>query len=135
MRAELSTEFEEIESISAKLRSGEIHIAAFSAGWVSGNHRLLNALLQRRAFSTSPLHGETRQEDRVKWQSLRDGHVVLIDTPGIDELNGAEREQLARRISNRADIIVDALRRRPHGLPNSRRWSNSVQRSGLFCWY
>jgi hypothetical protein len=32
--------------------------------------------------------------------------VVLIDTPGIDELDGAEREQLARRISNRVDITL-----------------------------
>jgi len=71
-----------------------------------GKSSLLNALLQREAFSTSPLHGETKQEDRVEWQSLRDGHVVLIDTPGIDELDGAEREQLARRISNRVDVTL-----------------------------
>jgi GTP-binding protein Era len=105
VRAELSTEFEEIESISSKLRNGEIHIAAFGRVGV-GKSSLLNALLQREAFSTSPLHGETKQEDRVQWQSLRDGHVVLIDTPGIDELDGAEREQLAHRISNRVDVTL-----------------------------
>jgi uncharacterized protein (DUF697 family) len=32
--------------------------------------------------------------------------VVLIDTPGIDELDGEEREQLARSVSNRADVIL-----------------------------
>jgi GTP-binding protein Era len=105
VRAELSIEFEEIESISTKLRNGEIHIAAFGRVGV-GKSSLLNALLQREAFSTSPLHGETKQEDRVEWQSLRDGHLVLIDTPGIDELDGAEREQLARRISNRVDVTL-----------------------------
>jgi uncharacterized protein (DUF697 family)/GTPase SAR1 family protein len=67
---------------------------------------LLNALLQREAFSTSPLHGETKREGRAAWQSLRDGHVVLIDTPGIDELDGAEREQLARTVSRRADVTL-----------------------------
>ena len=105
VRVELSSEFDEIALISTKLRNGEIHIAAFGRVGV-GKSSLLNALLQRKAFSTSPLHGETRQEDRVEWRSLRDGHVVLIDTPGIDELDGAEREQLARRISNRVDITL-----------------------------
>jgi len=105
VRAELSTEFEEIESISTKLRNGEIHIAVFGRVGV-GKSSLLNALLQREAFSTSPLHGETKQEDRVAWQALRDGHVVLIDTPGVDELDGAESEQLGRRISKRVGVTL-----------------------------
>jgi len=105
VRAELSTEFEEIQSISNKLRNGEIHIAAFGRVGV-GKSSLLNALLQRKAFTTSPLHGETKMEGREEWRSLREGHVVLIDTPGIDELEGAEREALARRISNRADVTL-----------------------------
>jgi len=105
VRAELSSEFEEIESISNKLRNGEIHIAAFGRVGV-GKSSLLNALLQRKVFSTSPLHGETKSEDRQQWRSLQEGHVVLIDTPGIDELEGAEREALARRISNRTDVTL-----------------------------
>jgi GTPase SAR1 family protein/uncharacterized protein (DUF697 family) len=105
LRAELSSEFHEIENISTKLRNAEIHIAAFGRVGV-GKSSVLNALLQREAFSTSPLHGETRREDRADWRSLRDGHVVLIDTPGIDELNGREREALAQRVSRRADVIL-----------------------------
>ncbi len=105
VRAELAAEFTEIETISDKLRKGEIHIAAFGRVGV-GKSSLLNALLQREAFATSPLHGETREENRQAWQTLRDGHVVLIDTPGTDELEGAEREQLARTISRRADVTL-----------------------------
>ena len=105
VREELAAEFEEIEAISQKLRKGEVHIAAFGRVGV-GKSSLLNALLQRPVFSTSPLHGETRQESRQSWQSLREGQVVLIDTPGLDELDGAEREQLARSISRRADVTL-----------------------------
>jgi GTP-binding protein Era len=105
VRQELAVEFGEIEAISEKLRHGEIHIAAFGRVGV-GKSSLLNALLQRQTFRTSPLHGETLGEDRAGWQSLKDGNVILIDTPGIDELEGAEREQLAVRVSRRADIIL-----------------------------
>ncbi|MBT8064431.1 MAG: GTP-binding protein [Gammaproteobacteria bacterium] len=105
VREELSTEFEDIAEISRKLREGEIHIAAFGRVGV-GKSSLLNALLRREAFSTSPLHGETTAESRERWDTLRDGHVVLIDTPGIDELDGQEREQMARQVSRRADITL-----------------------------
>jgi uncharacterized protein (DUF697 family)/GTPase SAR1 family protein len=105
VRAELSSEFEELESISNKLRQQEIHIAAYGRVGV-GKSSLLNALLQTPAFSTGPLHGETRQEARAQWHSIQQGHLVLIDTPGIDEMDGESREQLARRVSRRADVIL-----------------------------
>lgn len=105
IRQELSAEFDEIESISSKLRNGEIHIAAFGRVGV-GKSSLLNALMRKDMFSTSPLHGETKSEGRAAWQTLKQGHVVLIDTPGIDELDGKEREQLANRVSRRADVVL-----------------------------
>lgn len=105
VRSELAEEFEEVEAISRKLRDSEIHIAAFGRVGV-GKSSLLNALLQKDAFSTSPLHGETREESRATWRSHRDGNVVLVDTPGLDELDGQARTHLAQRISRRADVVL-----------------------------
>ena len=62
-RQELSGEFAEIEAISEKLQHSEIHIAAFGRVG-TGKSSLLNALLGREVFSTSPLHGETRSQQR-----------------------------------------------------------------------
>ena len=105
VRADLSREFDEIDAISRKLRNEEIHIAAFGRVGV-GKSSLLNALLRKDEFNTSPLHGETRAEKRAHWRSLKKGHLILIDTPGIDELDGEQRALLARDISQRADLIL-----------------------------
>lgn len=105
VRAELAAEFNDIELISRKLQEEEIHIAAYGRVGV-GKSSLLNALLGKAAFSTSPLHGETRAEARIEWHLLHDGKVFLIDTPGIDELDGDERAALARDVSRRADVIL-----------------------------
>ncbi len=112
VRAELTAEFEEIQTIADKIAHDEIHIAAFGRVGV-GKSSLLNALMGRAVFSTSPLHGETLEEGRSRWlgpgtaeAERRDGHVVLVDTPGIDELDGKEREAMAHRIARRADIVL-----------------------------
>lgn len=105
VRQELFQEFSEIEAISEKLQQGEIHIAAFGRVG-TGKSSLLNALLGRKVFSTSPLHGETRCQQRSQWDTVNYDHVVLIDTPGIDELEGEIREEMARSVTRVSDIVI-----------------------------
>jgi small GTP-binding protein len=105
VRQELFQEFAEIEAISDKLQHGEIHIAAFGRVG-TGKSSILNALLGRKVFSTSPLHGETRIQQRSQWDSVNSDHAVLIDTPGIDELDGEAREELARSVARISDIVL-----------------------------
>lgn len=105
VRQALAPEFEEIEALAEKLDREEIHIAI--VGRVStGKSSLGNALLGRSLFSTSALHGETRSGQSQLWQTVEASHVVLIDTPGIDELDGTAREKLSREIARRADVII-----------------------------
>lgn len=105
VRQALFQEFAEIEAISEKLQHSEIHIAAFGRVG-TGKSSLLNALLDHKVFSTSPLHGETQFQQRSQWDSVNSDHVVLIDTPGIDELEGEAREEMARSVARIADIVL-----------------------------
>jgi len=114
VRTALSSEYAELHELIKKLEQEEIHIAVF--GRVSvGKSSLLNALMGEQAFAVSPLHGETKVREQHKWKNLSDaseldqkqaGGVHFIDTPGIDELEGEERELIARKAAQRADIIL-----------------------------
>jgi GTP-binding protein Era len=88
-----------------KLEHGEVHIAAFGRVGV-GKSSVLNALLGEPRFSTSPLHGETREAGLAAWQEERSGGVFLVDTPGIDEIGGEQREAAAREAASRADLLL-----------------------------
>lgn len=92
-----------------KLDQSVIHIAAF--GMVGrGKSSLLNALLGRNAFKTGAIHGVTQTDQLANWDSLPMGqvvnHVQLIDTPGIDEVEGEDRAALAQLIAARSDLLM-----------------------------
>ncbi|MEM9529567.1 MAG: GTP-binding protein [Pseudomonadota bacterium] len=108
IRAELEADYAQVEAMTEKLDRGEIHLAVF--GKVSaGKSSLLNALVGEALFSVSPLHGETRQPQTTRWHDARSGGVHLIDTPGINELDGEAREKLAFEVAERADLVVFVL--------------------------
>jgi hypothetical protein len=88
-----------------KLEHGHVHVAAF--GRVSvGKSATLNALLGEQRFNTSPLHGETRQTQMGRWTEYQSGGIFLIDTPGINEVDGEARERMAREVAGRADLVL-----------------------------
>ncbi len=108
VRESLAQDYKAVEAMLAKLEHGHLHIAVF--GRVStGKSSLLNALVGRQAFTVSPLHGETRQSSMQPWQEVEAGGVFLIDTPGLDEAGGEEREQLAKEVAGRSDLVIFVL--------------------------
>ena len=105
VRESLAHDYEQVRAMLEKLEHGHVHLSVF--GRVStGKSSLLNALIGRRAFKTSPLHGETKLSEMEPWSEIEDGGVYLIDTPGLDEAGGEEREKLAREVAGRSDLVL-----------------------------
>ncbi|MEO8810660.1 MAG: GTP-binding protein [Rhodanobacter sp.] len=105
VRAELAADFSRVEDMLARLDRGELHVAVF--GRVSaGKSALGNALLGRDAFQVGVLHGTTTEAERATLDEARQDGLVLIDTPGINELDGEARERLAFDVAEVSDLVV-----------------------------
>jgi small GTP-binding protein len=105
VRDEMAADFRRIEQMLAKIERGELHVAVF--GRVSaGKSALGNALLGRDAFAVGVLHGTTTEANPARLDEAADGGLVLIDTPGINELGGEARERLAFDVAEVSDLIV-----------------------------
>ncbi len=121
-RTGLEAEIAQLETMLGNLERRVVQIAAF--GMVGrGKSSLLNALLGQTVFETGPLHGVTRNASRAAWEikedvvggdrclrvtlpSLGGSSVELIDTPGLDEVDGALRAALAQQVAKQADLIL-----------------------------
>jgi GTPase len=123
-RRGLEAELGGLESMLDKLEHQVVHIAVF--GMVGrGKSSILNALLGQQVFETGPVHGVTRDRQSAAWSvsqeaiagsdqditrvslpSLGGSRIELIDTPGIDEVQGEAREALAREVAQQADLIL-----------------------------
>jgi len=117
-RQELEAEIDSLETLLDKLENAVVQIAAF--GMVGrGKSSLLNALVGQTVFETGPLHGVTTTAQTANWNVDRDDEVLqvsfpgagnskieLIDTPGLDEVNGETRAKLAIEIAKQADLIL-----------------------------
>ncbi len=105
VRESLRNDYTQVRGMLDKLEHGHVHIAVF--GRVSvGKSSLLNALLGQPVFSVSVLHGETRSVNMQQWQEYSDGGIFLIDTPGINEIDGESREKMAHDVASRADLVL-----------------------------
>ena len=118
----LESQIDHLTIMLDKLEQSVIQIAAF--GMVGrGKSSVLNALLGQEVFQTGPLHGVTRTADRSQWQltqetigdsnlervsisGVNNAQIQLIDTPGLDEVDGETREALAREIAKQVDLIL-----------------------------
>lgn len=119
----LELELQALQTTIDKLDRMVVQIAVF--GMVGrGKSSLLNALVGQPVFETGPLHGVTQNAQRVNWsiseesigennRALRvrlgtagSSQVELIDTPGLDEVDGQTRDDLAENIAKQADLIL-----------------------------
>lgn len=119
----LEAEIGDLEVLLGKLDRMVVQIAAF--GMVGrGKSSLLNALVGQSVFETGPLHGVTRAAQRVNWSiteeaiassnptlrvtlpGIGQSQVELIDTPGLDEVDGETRTALAEQVAKQADLIL-----------------------------
>jgi len=120
----LESEIKYLTAMLDKLEQSVVQIAAF--GMVGrGKSSVLNALLGENVFQTGPLHGVTRTIGSANWElteeSLGNSHqdilrvslpssqqasIQLVDTPGIDEVDGETRELMAHQIAKQADLIL-----------------------------
>jgi GTPase len=108
----LASEIRQLRELTKKLDETTIEIAAF--GMVSrGKSSVLNALLGREVFEVGATHGTTVTRSAQRWEQagrgpagLDQARLILVDTPGIDEVGGEFREAMAREIARTADLIL-----------------------------
>jgi small GTP-binding protein len=105
VRESLSHDYEAVQAMLDKIDHGHLHLSVF--GRVStGKSSLLNALIGEEKFSVSPVHGETKYSSIEAWSEMQVGGVYLIDTPGLDEAGGEDRESLAKEVAGRSDLVI-----------------------------
>ena len=107
---------EDITALTAledRLAKPVLRIAVF--GLVGrGKSAVINALLGESLLPTGPLHGVTRWPRSVCWQPTAESsqeadelpQLELIDTPGLDEVNGEARGSVAKEVAQQADLIL-----------------------------
>src|SRR5262245_55078029 len=108
----LAEELRQLRELTRKLDESRVEIAAF--GMVSrGKSSVLNALAGKDLFRTGVTHGTTTARSEHPWDvatvsspTLDGMELVLVDTPGIDEVGGEVREALAENVARHADLIL-----------------------------
>jgi predicted GTPase/uncharacterized protein (DUF697 family) len=89
--------------VERKQESHKLEIVAF--GTVSsGKSSLLNARAGREAFQTDPRGGTTNQRQEVPWPG--DDRVLLVDTPGLGEIDDDRHIVVATEAARDADLLL-----------------------------
>lgn len=111
-RASLQRDLEQLHDMVEKLEAGRVEIVVF--GEIStGKSALINALVGDAVAQVNVRGGWTKDVWHVPWSGagycvpgLARSEVVLIDTPGLNEVDGAQRGEMAREAAQRADLVL-----------------------------
>lgn len=106
LQAAVRNDLQSLKSALDKLEQKVIRIAAF--GLVSrGKSAVVNGLLGQKVLQTGPINGVTTWPKSVRW-TPESGKVQVefIDTPGLDEIEGQTRADMARVVARQSDLIL-----------------------------
>ncbi|MCA9219911.1 MAG: GTP-binding protein [Planctomycetales bacterium] len=101
-----------LREMAGKLTGGRVEIVIF--GEIStGKSAMVNALLGKAVAEVDVQGGWTKEVWQVAWDGcgyrvpgLAQSEVVLVDTPGLNEVGGGLRGEMAREAASRADLIL-----------------------------
>lgn len=111
-RDRLVDEAQQLRMMYEKLSKGRVEIVVF--GEIStGKSALVNAILGMSVAEVDVRGGWTKEVWGTEWKAcsyrvpgFEDSEVVLVDTPGINEVGGHVRSEMAREATERADLIL-----------------------------
>src|SRR5438477_8056284 len=107
-RASLQRDLDQLHSMADKLAAGKVEIVVF--GEIStGKSALINALIGQAVADVNVRGGWTKDVWNVAWNAsgfvmpgLANSELVLVDTPGLNEIDGAQRATMAHEAAARA---------------------------------
>ena len=108
----LQSDLAQLSDMYQKAVNGRIEIVFF--GEIStGKSALINALVGEAVTEVDVQGGWTKEVWGTQWEGsgyrihgLENSEIVLVDTPGINEVKGQERAELAETTARRADLII-----------------------------
>lgn len=111
-RALLAADLEDLERMAEKLQTGRVEIVVF--GEIStGKSAMINALIGEKLADVNIRGGWTKDVWELPWESagyvvpgFASSQVVLVDTPGLNEVDGAARAMMAQQAASRADLVL-----------------------------
>jgi uncharacterized protein len=92
-----------VNQLEYKREAQKLEIVAFGT-ISSGKSSVLNLLAGRNVFRTAIVGGTTVERNEIPWPGV--DSVVLVDTPGLGEVDGAEHINIAANAANDADLVL-----------------------------
>ncbi|MEL6938888.1 MAG: DUF697 domain-containing protein [Cyanobacteria bacterium J06598_1] len=111
-QATVKSGIDQLTALMNKLDGSLLRVAVF--GLVSrGKSAVINALMGEKVLETGPLNGVTQWPRSVYWipkeqtaENQKPLKIELIDTPGLDEIEGESRSEMAQQVAQQADLIL-----------------------------
>ncbi|MFO0260028.1 MAG: GTPase, partial [Planctomycetota bacterium] len=92
-----------LQDLNAKRTAQTLEIVAFGT-ISSGKSSVLNLLAGREVFATDIRGGTTTSRNEIPWGEF--DKVILVDTPGLGEVDGEAHVRVAAESAKDADVII-----------------------------